>query len=223
MDNIMNQEIKNKLKALTILYLEDEDSIRENISQTLDLIFNTTISVSNVDEAIIQYKLQKPDIILSDINMSGKNGIEFVQEIRETNKTIPVILLTAHTNTDYLIQANSLQLVNYLTKPVVFDELYNALIAACEEINGIIFTTKITQEMYENYSLTSSEQKLFDIFIHSNNKILSVEEIKNQLWDDPLKATDSAFKSLLGKLRKKIDKDMIQNVPGVGYYFDEKK
>jgi DNA-binding response OmpR family regulator len=56
------------------------------------------------------------------------------------------------------------------------------------------------------------------IFIKYKNKTVTTNEIKNLLWNDPYDATDSALKSILNKLRAKIGKKTIKNVPGAGYY-----
>ena len=69
----------------------------------------------------------------------------------------------------------------------------------------------------EEILLTAKELILLDLFINNNHRVLSIHELKVALWDDEFEATDSALKNLLNKLRKKIGKESIINISGVGY------
>ena len=230
-DDMNNNEAKDILKNCSILYIEDEDEIRINLTSTLNLIFMEVIAVSNAEDAIESYNLKLPDIILSDISLPNMSGIDLVKLIRETDSTTPIILLTAHMETSILINAIKLKLVDYLTKPASFDELYNAFNNSIKEMpskhNNIInFTTNtqyntILEKFYKNDKeehLTKKEKLLLNSFINNNGKTLSIEVIKDLIWEDSYYVSDAAFKSLLNKLRVKIGKDAIQNISGVGYH-----
>jgi len=224
----MEQKI---LKSLVILYIEDEDMIRNSVSNTLKMIFKDVISFDNAQDAYTYYKSNQIDLILSDINLPNLSGIEFSKLIRKDNYNIPIILLTAYTNTDMLLEATKLKLVSYITKPVVFDELYGSFKIAVQDIlrnsNNILrfsnstvydLSSKLLYKENQEIHLTSSENRLLDIFVHNLDKTVSIFDIKDQLWDDPYDATDSALKSVLSKLRSKIGKNSIKNVSGMGYY-----
>ena len=224
----MEQKI---LKSLVILYIEDEDMIRNRVSNTLKMIFKDVISFDNAQDAYTYYKSNQIDLILSDINLPNLSGIEFSKLIRKDNYNIPIILLTAYTNTDMLLEATKLKLVSYITKPVVFDELYGSFKIAVQDIlrnsNNILrfsnstvydLSSKLLYKENQEIHLTSSENRLLDIFVHNLDKTVSIFDIKDQLWDDPYDATDSALKSVLSKLRSKIGKNSIKNVSGMGYY-----
>jgi DNA-binding response OmpR family regulator len=227
MDNTEQKILKN----LTIMYIEDEESIRQSVVQTLQMIFKSVVSFQSAEEALEVYKKTKPDIILSDISLPQMSGLEFAKIVREDDYNIPIILLTAYTSTEFLLEATKLKLVNYITKPVVFDELYGSFKIAVQDIlrngtnilkfsNDTIYdlSTKLLYENDKEIHLTASENKLLDIFIQNIDKTISTEDIKDQLWDDPYDATDSALKSVLNKLRSKIGKNSIKNVSGMGYY-----
>ena len=229
-NDMNNNESKDILKTCSILYVEDEDEIRINLTNTLNLIFDNVIAVSNAEDAIKSYNLKLPDIILSDISLPNMSGIDFVKLIREKDSTTPIILLTAHMETSILINAIKLKLVDYLTKPASFDELYTAFINSIKEMpskNNIInFTTNIQyntilEKLYKNDKeehLTKKEKLLLNSFINNKGKTLSIEVIKDLIWEDSYYVSDAAFKSLLNKLRVKIGKDTIQNISGVGYH-----
>jgi len=223
MDKIFNN--------LTILYIEDEKNIRETLTSSLQIMFNSVFATENAEDALEIYTHKHIDIILSDIGLPGMDGINFVKIIRETNKEIPIILLTAYTDTDILLEAIKLKLISYLTKPITLDTLLKALKDAQNElpkksIDTLIITNNIKYDIKKkilskngnNLHLTHSEDKLLNIFIDNRTRTLSIIEIKELLWDDSYYTTDTAFKSLLNKLRKKIGTNTIKNISGVGYY-----
>ena len=220
------------LKNLNILYIEDEKNIRLNIKKTLELFCENVFDAENILNAKEILTKQRIDIIISDINLPDMSGIDFVKEIRIKDKTIPIILLSAYTDKEFLLEATKLKLVDYLTKPINFKDLNNALQKCVEEIldnsryiitfkNNIQYNVShnclIDDTKKEEIHLTSKELDLLNFLIKNNNRVCSAEELKSAIWDDYLEATDSALKNLLNKLRKKIGKESIVNISGVGY------
>jgi DNA-binding response OmpR family regulator len=227
----MNITTKNILKSLVLLYIEDEDTIRANMADTLSIIFKKVVAFDNAQEAYVYYQKNDVDIIISDINLPGMSGIEFTKLIRKENFKIPIILLTAYSQTSILLEATRLKLVNYITKPIVYEDLYDSLEVAVEEIaryknKVILFDNNIKYDLsskllYKDNTeihLTASEIKLLDILVEGLPKTVPLRKIKERLWKDPSEATQSAIKSVLTKLRSKIGKQHIKNVSGVGYY-----
>ena len=230
-----NLNLSNILKNLNILYIEDEENIRINIKKVLLLLCENVFDVSCVEEAESILKKQRIDIIISDINLPNSDGISFIKELRKTDKTIPVILLSAFTDTKYLLEATKLKLVDYLTKPIDFKTLNSALQNCVEEIlensrysisfqNNIQFNVLhkklVDLNTEEEINLTSKELELLSFLIKNSNRIVSTDELKSNLWEDYFEATDSALKNLLNKVRKKIGKESIVNISGVGYRLD---
>ena len=220
------------LKNLNILYIEDEKNIRLNIKKTLELFCENVFDAEDILNAKKILTEQRIDIIISDINLPDMSGIDFVKEIRISDKTIPIILLSAYTDKEFLLEATKLKLVDYLTKPINFKDLNNALQKCVEEIldssrymitfkNNIQYNVSHNCLMDENKKeeihLTNKELDLLNFLIKNNNRICSADELKSTIWDDYLEATDSALKNLLNKLRKKIGKESIINISGVGY------
>ncbi len=220
------------LKNLNILYIEDERNIRLNIKKTLELFCENIFDSENILNAKEILSKNRIDIIISDINLPDMSGIDFVKEIRITDKTIPIVLLSAYTDKEFLLEATKLKLVDYLTKPVDFKSLNNALQNCVNEILDnsryvITFKNNIHYNVLQRklfnledsteLSLTSKELDLLDFLIKNSNRVCSSEELKNTVWDDFSEASDSALKNLLNKIRKKIGKESIVNISGVGY------
>ncbi|WP_320035219.1 response regulator transcription factor [Halarcobacter sp.] len=226
----MNIDYLKFLKTLNILYVEDEENIRRNIVKTLLLLVNSVTTASNGREALSLLKNNHIDIILSDISMPEMSGIELSKEVRKNNKNIPIILLTAHTDTNFLLEATRLKLIDYIIKPLDFNQLKEALIKSSNEIydsgnfcinfeNNIHYNLS-KKKLYidtEEINITAKEIILLEFLYKNRKRVVPTIEIKNNVWEDEYEATDSALKGVLNKLRKKIGKDSIKNISGIGY------
>ncbi|CAM3441767.1 response regulator transcription factor [Arcobacter aquimarinus] len=232
--SITNQYV-NILKKLNILYIEDEENIKLNVKKTLLLFSDNVFDAEDIASAKKILHEKRIDIILSDINLPDKSGIDFIKEIRLIDKKIPIIILSAYTDKKFLLEATKLKLIDYLTKPIDFKSLNQALNKCVDEIldnsryiisfknninYNVLHKKLIDTEKEEELSLTSKELTLLDFLIKNSNRIVSSEELKSYLWEDEYEATDSALKNLLNKLRKKVGKDSIINTSGVGYRLD---
>lgn len=228
--NYKENTINSILRKMSILYVEDEISIRENVKKVLLLLCEKVYDIDCSEKAKDILNNHHIDIIISDINLPNKSGIEFIKELRKIDRTIPVILLSAYTDKEYLLEATKLKLVDYLTKPIDFKELNQALQKSVVDILDnsryiINFTNEVKynvlhKKLYlkENeITLTSKELILLDFLIKNNHRVISHDELKANVWEDLLEASDSALKNLLNKLRKKIGKESILNISGVGF------
>jgi two-component system response regulator VanR len=227
----MQKELLKKLQSLTILYAEDEIGIRKNIADSLGYYVLEVYEASNGAEAFEIYEEKNPDIILSDIHMPILNGIEFVRKVRLTNRNIPVVMITAHTDKKYLLEAVELHMEKYIVKPIELEDLFNAL----EQCLGVItINNQISLDVDEDYTydydkkelkyknesilLNKKEMRFFEVLIANQNRIVTYEELQEKVWCDDV-MTDSALRSLVRNLRKKLPTDFISNLSGVGYKF----
>jgi len=232
LDKNNKNSFKIMLKHLNILYIEDEDNIRENITKTLELFVNKVFSLGSTEKSIEILENNRIDIIISDINLPKVNGINFVKNVRKIDYHIPIILLTAYTEKNYLLEATKLKLVDYLIKPIDFNMLNDALLKAAQEIinnakyiidfeenisYNVMHKKLYTKNDHEEIDLTAKEIDLLEYFIQNNHRVISHEEIKTEVWQDNFEVTDSALKNVLNKLRKKVGKNTINNISGVGF------
>jgi len=123
----MDKTILEKLKTLTILYAEDEEGIRKKISDSLRYYVEDVVEADNGEIALELYKDKKPDIIFTDIMMPKMGGVELVKNIREENKDIPIVMITAHTDKEYLLDVVDLHLEQYIVKPINLKDLKESL------------------------------------------------------------------------------------------------
>jgi len=115
------------LKNYTILYVEDNKEISEEIVFFLDALTKKTYVAYNGQEGLELYKEHKPDIIITDIQMPVMNGIEMIRSIRNNNSTTPIIITTAFNEANYLIEAINMGVEYYLMKPLNLKELLKNL------------------------------------------------------------------------------------------------
>lgn len=202
------------------------------MAKTLELLVKNIFCAKDVFEAEKILIGNKIDLIISDINLPKISGIEFIKKLREKDFTIPVIFISAYTNKEYLLEATKLKLVDYLEKPINFEDLLNALLNATKEIvlNGnyivdfenetsynIMQKTLYFKENKKEIDLTAKEIQVLEYFIENHKRVITHEELKNELWSDFLEGSDSALKNVLNKLRKKIGKETIKNISGIGF------
>jgi len=103
---------------ITILYVEDEDDVRDGYARALKRVAKEIITASDGMIGLILYKKFLPDIIVTDINMPNMNGIDMVSQIKKINPNANIIFTTAYSESRYLLDAISLQVDGYLIKPV---------------------------------------------------------------------------------------------------------
>jgi putative two-component system response regulator len=112
-----------------ILVVEDNEDIREGIVQHLQIDNFFVVQAKNGEEALLSLEHFRPDIILSDINMPRKDGIELYKEIRKNPKwvTIPFLFLTSDNSPQSIRLGRELGVEDYLTKPINYQDLINAI------------------------------------------------------------------------------------------------
>lgn len=234
MENYTNNKKSFKIikEHLNILYIEDEKNIRIKLKEALELIVSNVYDCENTEQAKHILNNKRIDIIISDINLKDENALEFIKNIRKNYATIPIILLSAYTEKNYLLEATKLKLVDYLVKPIDFKILNNAIEDAIQELidygnyivdfenntsYNILHKKLLSKDTNKELTLTAKEIELLEYLISNSNRVLSHNEIKNKLWVDAYEITDSALKNLINKLRKKIGKESIKNISGVGF------
>ena len=126
------------LNQFNILYLEDDEDLLRHTTDILEDFVHKIYPVKTSKEALEILLNKKVDVIISDILLKDENGIEFLKYIQnEKNIYIPTILTTAHTDTQYLLDAIKLKVENYIIKPIkvkeLLDTLYNVLLPIMQQ------------------------------------------------------------------------------------------
>ncbi len=225
----MDKIALQKLKTLTILYVEDEDGIRKNVADSLRYYAKEVIEARNGKEALELYKKHSPDIIYTDVMMPILDGVEFVEKIRQEDTKIPIVMVTANTDKDYLLRAVELHLEQYIVKPINLKELKKSLekcVLAINQNHSISkelpdgfkydFDNKTLTKDGELIKLTKKEVAFFELLLQNTHRVVSYNELQHHVWGDDI-MTDTALKALLRNIRAKFPKQYIKNLSGVGY------
>jgi len=111
------------MKNNTVLYVEDNLDISEEISFFLKTQVKELFVAYDGLEGLKQYKKNKPDLIISDIQMPNMNGIDMIKEIRKEDPYLPIIITTAFNESEYLLDTINLQVSSYIIKPLSLKQL----------------------------------------------------------------------------------------------------
>lgn len=123
----MQNKDLNILHNFNILYLEDDENLLKHTKDILEDFVNNIYAVRTIKEALDILVNKKIDVIISDILLKDENGIDFLKHVKSKNINIPTILTTAHTDTQYLLDAIKLKIEDYIIKPINIKELLNSL------------------------------------------------------------------------------------------------
>jgi len=220
-------------KDITILVAEDEDELREYLVEYLQIFFLNVYSAACGNEAYDIYLKNKPDIILSDINMPNLDGLKMISKIRQNDLKTKIIIMSAHSDTQKLLKAVELQLVTYLVKPIKVDKLKELLLNIADEMtnaklyfNSNTFWDTNTNTLYHNLkevALKDKEYMFIKLLCSKANHSFSSEEIFHRLYGDNKEYSNYSITSLVKRLRAKIPADIIMNEYGSGYKIILKK
>ena len=123
------------LKSLNVLYVEDEVDIIQLVEKRFAPKFNQFLSVTSAEEALEIFKQNSNfDLILTDYLLPGLNGIEFARKILQIKSKVPFILITGYVDMQFLIEAINVGITQFVSKPIQFKLLRNAINNTVESV-----------------------------------------------------------------------------------------
>ncbi len=222
-----------KIEDISILIAEDEEKLLRSMVEYLQLFFANVYATGDGKSAYARYKSNRPNIIIADIHMPHMDGLTLIKKIREEDQKTKIIITTAHSDKEKLLQAVELNLVKYLIKPVQSDILKSLLLTLAEEIRS----TRTSIPLKEGYGwdrekkklfhrnreveLKARERKVLDLLISKTGQTVSAIDIYNHLYEDQPERdfSSDAVTSLIKRLRQKLPKGTLKSSYGVGYIF----
>ena len=186
-----------------------------------------------------QYKPNIYDLIVLDINVPGTSGLEVCRAIREVDKIVPIIMLTAFGELEDKLSSFEKGADDYLVKPFHFEELFarvTSLLRRKEipqqisdkitiaDLDIFVSQKKVIRNGQE-IKLTPKEFKLLETLAQAKGNVISKESISEKLWDYHIETNLNTIEVYINFLRKKIDKNfetkLIHTKIGYGYYLSE--
>ncbi len=111
----------------SILYVEDEKHIRDELVEILELDYPKLYVATNGEEGLKLFREHRPDIVVSDMQMPKMDGLTMCRHIKEIDSKVPIIVTTAFNEQRMVSEAKSLDIRYYVTKPIDIGELYEAI------------------------------------------------------------------------------------------------
>jgi DNA-binding response OmpR family regulator len=226
---MMDEKYEILLSKSSILLAEDEERLRESFQRLLLLYVAEVYSAKDGEEAYALYQKHHPDIIITDIKMPGISGLDLVRLIRSRDTETPIVVTSAYTDQDFLMESIKLSLIEYLVKPVKEKELSRVLTACAQRLYQEHHTlTPITDTLQydlenklflhgdERIIITPKEIELVELLLAHRGNLVTKQEIEEAIYIYE-EAPPSALKNLVFKLRKKLPVDVIETVGKLGY------
>jgi DNA-binding response OmpR family regulator len=227
-----HQSFSDKMQKYCIIYVEDDHEIRHYISSFLKHYCPNIFTCASAEKGLFLYKKYHPDILLLDINLGGMSGIELASKIREKDTKTRILISTAYTNKEFMIQAIELQLTRYLVKPMTNQDLVTALEKCWRELENkhnvplgedVVYNKHLATIKHGDITipLRHKEIALLELFMDHEGELIRYEMIEHTIWkNEPM--TRDAIRSQIRNLRKKLTIDVLKNVSGLGYKFVRK-
>ena len=221
------------MSKVKVLLAEDEASLGMIVKESLETRDFLVFLAEDGEQAVEIYKKKQPDILVLAVMMPKKDGFSVAEDIRKENKRIPIIFLTAKSQTSDVLEGFHKGGNDYLKKPFSIEELIVRIKALLDRIEiksnidhitigkYIFNLTKQTLEIDNNIEqLTHREAELLFYLFEKKNEILDRSFILNKLWGNDDFFNARSMDVFISKLRKKLKKDetiQILNVRGFGY------
>lgn len=214
-----------------ILVVEDDCNTNQVICEFLKDAGYGVTAAYNGEEAMLRFCEQRYDLVILDIMLPKKNGMDVLREIRDVSN-VPVIMLTALAEEYTQIKSFDLQADEYVTKPfspVVLVKRTAALLRRSHPIDRttvtfeditVDFSAYTVSKNGETIPLTTKEIEILRILIENQGAVLSRLQILDAIWSFDSDISDRIVDTHIKNLRKKLNCSAIHTVKGIGYKFE---
>ena len=226
------------MSKVKVLYVEDEQFLGKIVRESLESRGFEVIMEGDGEKVFDLFKKTQPDICVLDVMLLNKDGFAIADEIRSVNVTIPIIFLTAKTQTEDVVKGFSMGGNDYIRKPFSMEELIvriQHLLKNKQNGNGKLATENVQMGLFnfhinrqvltvgkDERKLSYRESELLKLLYENRDRIIDRREILNLLWGN-----DSFFNSrnldvYITKLRSYLKDDPtleIITIKGIGYRF----
>lgn len=224
---------------MKILVIEDEKKVANFIKKGLEESGYVADLAKDGEEGIYMAESEDYDIIVLDLILPRKDGIEVLKELRQMKIRVPILILSAKDSLDDKILGLDSGADDYLTKPFAFSELLarvRALLRRGESIAPVklqvadLVLDTVTREVTragKEIKLTNREYALLEYFMMNTGKALSRTQLSEHVWDYTFDTFSNVIDVYVNYLRNKIDYNfdpkLLNTVRGVGYIFKAPK
>lgn len=219
---------------MKLLLVEDEKTLNSILKKGLEKLSYAIDSAFDGEEALELFFVNEYDLVILDLNLPKINGLEVLKKIREKNKKVKVIILSAKNRVEDKIIGLDLGANDYLEKPFDFLELsarirnllrWNFVSEESSFSDYRLYIDFTKQQVLidnQEISLTKKEYSILEYLIKHKDKYISSEELMEHIWDSNVDLFSNTLKYHIHSLKKKLGvQDIIQNERGKGYRYVE--
>ncbi len=215
---------------MKILLLEDDVILQEIIEEFLLEKGYTVECYYDGEKALNAIGTHSFDMLLLDVNVPSIDGFEILTYLREIGNTTPTIYITSLAGVSDLKKGFEIGADDYLRKPFELEELHARiehivrLYRLQEEIefDGLKFIPKLHQVWVGDkiIEMRQKEAQVLEYFVRNAGKIISCDEMIENVWNDEHVPTHATIRTYIKNLRKMFEKDYFDNIKGEGYRFN---
>jgi len=217
---------------MKILVMEDDPVLGEIITDYLcehysvDRAYDSAEAQEYIDEG--HY-----DLFIFDINVPGRSGVELLEELRSFNNTTPAIIITAYDDLNYLKKSFDAGAHDYVKKPFELEELKlriekSKVLFHIEQEEAVKVSDtlvyypdrRVVSDGKEEKGLKPKESELLAYFLAHPHRLISTEELIQNLWEFDAMPSDATLRSYIRNLREIIGAGKITTLRGAGYRYE---
>jgi DNA-binding response OmpR family regulator len=221
--------------AMRVLVIEDEHKMADLIKRGLEEEGIEVETAYDGDTGLESGKSGRHDLIILDLGLPGRDGLDISSELRSSGIKTPIIILTAQDSTEMKVRGLDSGADDYLTKPFAFAEMLARIRAVQRrtlsedstrlqigDLSLNLINRRVTRANVE-VQLTGKEFALLEFFMRHPDEILSRETLSEKVWEETFDTLTNVIDVYINYLRNKIDRQfepkLIHTVRGVGYMF----
>jgi len=223
--------LKEKCSNLKILYVEDNEKVRQQTKKALSIYFPHITLAINGKEGLEKIKKNNIDIVFTDINMPKMDGLSMIKNIRSFDKNIYIVVFSAYDNSEYLLECIDHGVDGYILKPFKFNQIQNIIEKIIDKIYNLNqhthsinladsfkwnLETLTLQKNSKYIELTKNEIILIKLLSSSKHAIFSSEEIELEVFNDNYN-DNKRVRGLISRLNKKIGSRIVKSKYAQGY------
>ena len=212
-----------------ILIAEDEARLSSFLEKGLRSAGFTTTVVADGPSAVAVARDEDFDLLVLDLGLPGLDGLEVLRTLRAQGRRLPILVLSARDDTDVKVAGLELGADDYVTKPFRFEELLARVRARLRaggtpeatvlEAAGLVLDLRARRATVGDRAveLSAREFTMLEVFLRHPGQVLSREQLLSHVWGYQHDPGSNVVDVYVGYLRRKLGKDRIQTVRGMGY------
>ena len=218
----------------TILVVDDEPGVRDVLQDALEGAGYDVVTAANGAEGLDQLRRHHADLCVLDINMPTVNGFEFVERLRESGTTTPILMLTARDSSGDVERGLRLGADDYVKKPYNLQELLLRIAAIMRRVahegedervmtcGSLVMNIDRHEVTYadEAVDLSATEFRLLQVLLEHAERVVTREQLLRDVWNIDFDSETSVLDTYISYVRRKVHRDgfaPITTVRGVGF------